>query len=366
VLIWLYLLIGRGGFWRVTRSKLPEGLPSVSGKRVAVVIPARNEAAVVGEALASLLQQNFSGPLQIVVVDDASEDGTAEIARAAGEVTLVRSESFPAGWTGKLWALSQGVAKARDFSPDYLLFTDADIRHGSESVAELVNIAEAQNLDLASYMVTLRCETLAEKALIPAFVYFFLQLYPPAWIASRQFKTAGAAGGCILIRPEALDRIGGLAAIRGEIIDDCALAKAVKRTGGRIWMGLTPTTRSIRGYGGFAGIGAMIARTAFSQLHHSALLLAATLAGLFFTYLLPMGLLFSSRTVPTILGATAWLLMSASYAPMVRFYRRSPVWSVALPAIALFYLSATVHSALQYWRGAGGEWKGRAQDKSVP
>jgi hopene-associated glycosyltransferase HpnB len=299
-----------------------------------------------------------------VVVDDASTDGTSEVARAAGNLSLVRSESLPAGWTGKLWALSQGVTKALDFSPDYLLFTDADIRHGSENVAELVNIAEAQGRDLASYMVTLCCETLAEKVLIPAFVYFFLQLYPPTWIASPRFRTAGAAGGCVLIRPQALDRIGGLAAIRNEIIDDCALARAVKRSGGRIWMGLTPATRSIRSYGGFDEIGGMIARTAFSQLRHSGLLLGATVIGLFFIYLLPLTLLASGKGLPTMLGAAAWLLMSVSYAPMVRFYRRSPLWSIALPPIALFYLAATVRSAVQYWRGQGGEWKGRAQDRS--
>lgn len=362
VLIWLYLLIGRGGFWRAEKNQLPKGLPKIASKSVAVVIPARNEAAVIGDALASLFAQSFPAPLWVVVVDDASEDGTAEVARAAGNVTLISGEPLPPGWTGKLSALSQGVTKALEFSPDYLLFTDADIHHSAENVAELVNIAEAQHLDLASYMVTLHCRTLPEKALIPAFVYFFLQLYPPAWIASQRLQTAGAAGGCVLIRPGALDRIGGLAAIRNEIIDDCALARAVKRSGGRIWMGLTPATGSIRGYGGFSGISGMIARTAFSQLRHSTLLLMATLHGLFFIYLLPVALLFSGEKVPALLGATAWLLMSVSYVPTVRFYGRSLLWSMALPPIALFYLSATVRSALQYWRGQGGEWKGRAQD----
>ncbi|HEY3938500.1 MAG TPA: glycosyltransferase [Bryobacteraceae bacterium] len=363
VLIWLYLLTGRAAFWRVEKNLLPKGLPKSSSKSVAVVIPARNEAAVVGDTLASLLAQNFPAPLWLVVVDDASEDGTADAVRTAGNVILIRGEPLPPGWTGKLWALSQGVTKALEFSPDYLLFTDADIHHSSENVAELVNIAEAQHLDLASYMVTLHCRTLPEKALIPAFVYFFMQLYPPAWIAARRHRTAGAAGGCVLIRPAALNRIGGFAAIRNKIIDDCALAQAVKHSGGRIWMGLTPATHSVRGYGGFSGIGGMIARTAFSQLHHSALLLMATLLGLFFVYLLPVALLFSGEKAPAILGAAAWLLMSVSYAPTLRFYRRSLLWSMALPPIALFYLSATVRSALQYWRGQGGEWKGRAQDK---
>ena len=215
-------------------------------------------------------------------------------------------------------------------------------------------------------MVKLACGTTAEKALIPAFVFFFLKLYPPKWIGSERHKTAGAAGGCVLIRPEALRAIGGIAAIRKEVIDDCALARAVKRGGGRIWMGLTSETRSIRSYGGLGEIGRMISRTAFNQLHHSTVLLAGAVIGLFFTYLLPPLLLLSGAPPAMILGAAAWLLMSAAYWPMVRFYKRSPLWSFALPLIALFYMGATLHSAVQYWRGQGGAWKGRAQDLRVP
>jgi hopene-associated glycosyltransferase HpnB len=350
ILVWLYLLIGRGGFWRISKNLAPRDFAPVPEPRVVAVIPARNEAAVIGRALESLRTQT----LAIVVVDDGSEDATAERAKAAG-VQVLRAPAPPPGWTGKLWALSLGVEEALKFDPDYLLFTDADIRHDPRNVASLVSLAEARHLDLCSYMVKLCCDTWAEKALIPAFVYFFFMLYPPAW-------ATGAAGGCILIRPRALAVIGGLAAIRTEIIDDCALAKAVKARGGRIWLGLTTTAASIRSYGGVHGVSGMIARNAFSQLRHSTLLLAGTAAGLLLTYVLPVCLVLFAKGWPRMLGGSAWLLMSLSYAPMVRFYRRSWLWSIALPFVALCYLKCTFRSALAYWRGVGGEWKGRAQD----
>jgi hopene-associated glycosyltransferase HpnB len=355
LVIWLYLLLGRGGFWRI----FVERPGRQARRRVVAVIPARNEAAVIGHALHSLSPQVE----HIVVVDDSSGDNTGAIARESGKkVSVISGKPLVFGWTGKLWALAQGVAFAKTLAPDYLLFTDADIEHGPGSVAELVALAEERELDLASYMVRLACITTAEKALMPAFVFFFLKLYPPKWIAAPGSKTAGAAGGCMLIRTEALDSIGGLAAIRSEVIDDCALARAMKRSGGRIWMGLTRDASSVRSYGGFGEIGRMISRTAFNQLHHSAVLLAGTIFGLLATYTLPPLLLFTGQPLPMALGAIAWVLMSIAYLPMVRFYDRSPLWSLALPLIALFYLGATVHSAVQYWRGRGGEWKGRSQD----
>jgi hopene-associated glycosyltransferase HpnB len=373
LLIWIYLLAGRGAFWRVSKG-LAREIPQITPlKHVVAVIPARNEAGYIGETIASLLQQDFPAPLHIVVVDDGSSDGTAELACAAaqragkcGQLTVIKGEPLPAGWTGKLWAVAQGVTYVETLEPDYLLLTDADIRHGRYSVAGLVGTAESGRYDLASYMVKLTCSTTAEKALIPAFVFFFLKLYPPVWIRSEKSKTAGAAGGCILIRVTALRRIGGIAAIRHEMIDDCALARAVKHSGGRIWMGLTDETDSTRSYGDFAEIGRMISRTAFNQLRHSRLLLATAVIGLFFTYLLPPLLLFTHRGIPSMLGATAWLLMSFSYLPIVRFYRRSSGWAFALPLIAAFYLGATIHSAVQYWRGQGGQWKGRFQDARLP
>jgi len=371
LLIWIYLLFGRGGFWRVSRHLQRDLAPTPAQKRISVLIPARDEAAGISTAVTSLLNQNLA-PLHIIVIDDGSSDGTADLARAAAQqigkaaqLTVIAGAPLPAGWTGKLWALAQGVQHTRSLSPDYLLFTDADIEHRPLNIAQLIAIAEAGNYDLASYMVKLACVTSAEKALIPAFVYFFLQLYPPPWISSQRHATAGAAGGCVLIRTEALEQIGGIAAIRGEVIDDCALARAVKRSGGRVWLGLTNSAAGIRSYGAFSEIGRMISRSAFNQLHHSALLLAGTVLGLFFTYLLPPLLLFTNGPVPIACGLCAWLLMSLSYLPMVRFYGRSTLWSVCLPFIAVFYAGATVHSAVSYWRARGGEWKGRVQDVRV-
>ncbi len=365
LLIWLYLAIARGGFWRVSGHLAPKGVSFSGSRNVAVVIPARDEAAVIGETVRSLRAQCWSGGLHIFVVDDNSSDRTAAAAREAGEgtVTVVCGKPLAEGWTGKLWALSQGVEKALETQPDYLLFTDADIRHDPDNLQKLVGIAETYNADLTSFMVKLSCTTLAERTLIPAFVFFFFQLYPPAWIWSRQRKTAGAAGGCVLIRPEALHRIGGLHSIRGQVIDDCALARRVKQTGGRVWLGLTPDTHSTRVYSRFREVGSMISRTAFNQLHHSSLLLAGTVLGLALTFLLPIAMLFSASIAAKVLGAVTWALMTSVYFPLVRFYGLAAPWALLLPFAAVFYMAATVNSALRYWRGVGGTWKGRSQDR---
>jgi hopene-associated glycosyltransferase HpnB len=368
VLIWIYLVVGRGGFWRVP-GQCAAVLPAPVPRRIVVVIPARNEAPLIGAAVASLLRQEFNGTLHLIVIDDGSSDGTAEAALAAAgsaaalsRMTLIRGTDVPPVWTGKLWALSQGVSAAQELGADYLLFTDADIQHAPGSLRALTAHAEAHNCDLVSHMVRLSTATLAERLLIPAFVFFFFKIYPPAWISSPRHKLAAAAGGCILIRPAALARIGGLQAIRSRIIDDCALARAVKDSGGRISLQLARDTRSLRGYGSSAEIGAMISRTAFAQLGHSYLALVATLLGMFVTYGLPVLLLFSGDPLLSCLGLAALLLMSLCYLPMVRFYDLSAVWCVCLPPVAVFYFSAVVRSALQYARGTGGRWKGRAQD----
>jgi len=367
VVIWIYLLTARGAFWRLPPRLEP--LPAPPQRRVVVLIPARNEAALIGAAVTSLARQPFDGFVQLVVIDDASTDETGAAAAAAAaasgaasRLTVIRGAPLPRGWTGKLWALSQGVAAAAQFDPDYLLFTDADVCHGPRSLATLVAIAEGGQRDLVSYMVRLSTARFAERLLIPAFVFFFFKLYPPAWVAAPARRTAAAAGGCLLIRPRALARIGGLEAIRSRIIDDCALARAVKDSGGRVWLGLARDSRSLRSYDSFAGIGAMISRTAFAQLDHSWLLLAVTLAGLFLTYLLPTVLLFANDNVARWLGFGALLLMSWCYLPMIRFYELSPLWSVGLPAVAAFYLGSVIHSAVQHARGRGGRWKGRIQD----
>lgn len=368
LLIWVYLLIGRGQFWRVAAHRAAV-LPSPAARAVVVLVPARNEARTIGTTVASLARQTFNGLIHLIVIDDDSADGTAEAAVAAARTagalprfTLLRSAALPVGWTGKLWALSQGVAAAAQLNADYFLFTDADTCHGPASVASLVADAEAHDRDLVSRMVRLSTATSAERLLIPAFVFFFFKLYPPAWVAAPRRRLAAAAGGCVLIRPQALARVGGLQAIRSEIIDDCALARVVKESGGRISLELAEDTRSLRSYASSREIGAMISRTAFAQLRHSYLVLAVTLLGLFLTYLLPAGLLLVGDPLLAAWGLAALLLMSLCYLPMVRFYGLSPLWSLCLPLIALFYTGAVIHSAVQYARGIGGRWKGRVQD----
>ena len=362
--IWIHLLFGRGGFWQM-RDALPVGaLPAVAPGVVAV-IPARNEALVVARAIGSLARQRYPGEFHVVLVDDDSSDGTAAAARGAapaGLLEVVRAGRVPAGWTGKLWAAAEGIRAAQPFQAEYLLLTDADIVHPPENLSALAARAGSCGYDLVSLMATLECRTLAERALIPAFVFFFLMLYPPAWIRSPRRGTAAAAGGCILIRREMLERVGGIAAIRGEMIDDCALARAVRRQGGRVWLGLSAATRSVRGYATWGEIGRMISRSAFAQLHHSVLLLIGTVLGLALTCMLPPALAIAARGPAAALGACGWLLMSVAYFPALRFYRRSPLWAPLLPAVAAFYLGATIHSAVCYWRGAGGMWKGRVQD----
>ncbi len=366
-IIWMYLLFAHGGFWRVGRL-LPRKNAVTVRARVVAIIPARNEADVIGQSIGSLLLQS-NELLHIFLVDDGSTDGTAQRAREAAQqagraasLTILDGRPLPAGWSGKLWAMHQGIERARELSPDLLLLTDADIWHAPENVSTLAGIADAGNFDLASFMVKLHCGQLAEKLLVPAFVFFFFKLYPPSWIANPNRSSAGAAGGCMLVRPQALDRAGGIEAIRNEIIDDCALAQRIKRGGGRVWLGPTFTALGLRPYGSFREIGRMISRTAFNQLRHSAALLAGALAGLMLVYLAPVVLLFTGYPPAISLGVAAWLMMTFSYLPMVRFYGLNPAWALALPVTALFYMGATLHSAVKFWSGKGGEWKGRVQD----
>jgi hopene-associated glycosyltransferase HpnB len=388
VVVWLYLLLAHGGFWRVPLPKLALTKTERRARpSIAVVVPARNEAGAIGRAVHSLLRQRFPalspkaggedearesvaenlGSIHVFVVDDSSTDGTADVARAAAgsesnRVTVISGRPLTPGWSGKLWAVQQGVEEALPLQPDYLLLTDADIEHDPDNVGQLIAIAESGGYDIASFMVKLHCGSLPERLLIPAFVFFFFLLYPPEWIRNVRRKTAGAAGGCILLRPAALERIGGIAAIRHEIIDDCALARAVKTSGGRVWLGATPDTHSVRPYETFAEVERMIARTAFNQLKHSPWMLLGTVAGMLLIYLLPLALILSGSAKLAMLGALAYGLMSAAYLPMVRFYRLNPLWALTLPFSAAFYTGATIHSAVKYWTGRGGEWKGRAQD----
>jgi hopene-associated glycosyltransferase HpnB len=331
-----------------------------------VVVPARNEAETIARCVESLVAQDYAGEFPIIIVDDHSEDETGARARAAarlargGQVSIVQAAPLEQGWTGKLWALQQGI-NAAGSSPDYFWFTDADIVHAPGSLRRLVALAEQDRLDLASLMVLLRAKTISERLLIPAFLYFFLMLYPPNWIAEAKSKTAGAAGGCVLLRKAALERIGGISAIRAEVIDDCALARAVKRSGGAIWMGLTKNSASLRSYKTFGEVRDLIARTAFTQLEYSGLVLTGTVVGMLLTYLVPLLLTFAVQPLVWRLSLSAWALMTLTYLPAVRFYGLSPLWAPLLPAAALFYSYATWLSAWRYWMKRGGQWKGRVQ-----
>ena len=366
---WVYLLLGRGFFWLprfLPRAPAPQHWPSV-----AAIVPARNEAAHVGAAIASLLAQDYRGDFSVVLVDDHSSDGTAEIARgaaaragSAARFATVAARPLPPGWSGKLWALGEGVGlvAARPAPPDLLLFTDADIEHHPRNLAELAAALDHGQRDLVSLMVRLRCASLAERFLVPAFVFFFAMLYPFAWAGDPRRRTAAAAGGCILVRREAYERSGGFAAIRGALIDDCALARAMKR-GGSILLALTAETHSLRPYPRLADLCAMVARTAYAQLGYNPLLLGVTVLGLALVFLAPPLLLLAGGAAAW-LGLGAWAAMALAYAPMLRFYRRSPLWAPLLPVVALVYLAATVQSALLHYRGRGGLWKGRVQWQS--
>jgi hopene-associated glycosyltransferase HpnB len=365
--IWLYIAFLRGNFWRLEEDSIGPK-PLEKWPRVVAIIPARNEAATIARAVTSLLSQEYPGDFSIIVVDDQSDDGTTELALkaveesgAAQRVSVQAVAALSPGWTGKLWALNEGVQTSAKSAPEFFWFTDADIVHAPDTLRRLVFRTEAESLDLASLMVLLQAKTFPEKLLIPPFLYFFLMLYPPRWIADPQKRTAGAAGGCILLRRAALERIGGLASIRNEVIDDCALAHAVKKTGGNIWMGVTRASVSLREYETFAEIRDLIARTAFTQLRYSSLLLAATLLGLFVTYWLPWILFFAGEDPAWLLGSTAASLMTVTFLFTVKFYNRSAVWALTLPFAVAFYGYLTFLSAVRYWLGRGAQWKGRSQ-----
>ncbi|MDX2244901.1 MAG: glycosyltransferase [Leptolyngbyaceae cyanobacterium bins.302] len=342
---------------------------------VCAVIPARNEADMIPHALRSLLQQDYPGQFQIVLVDDQSTDGTGDVAQKTAaelgkteQLTVIQAEPLPAGWTGKLWAMEQGDRYTQTLSPqpEYLLFTDADIEHDRGNLSQLVAKATQDKLELISLMVLLRCQSFWEKLLIPAFVFFFQKLYPFPLVNNPNSKIAAAAGGCILIRHDALAKIGGLQILRQALIDDCSLAKAVKGTtptSHGIWLGLTQTTRSLRPYDSLQTIWDMVARTAYTQLNYSPSLLVGTVFGMTLVYLVsPIATftgLFTANWMLGLAGLAGWALMTLAYLPTIRLYRLSPLWAVNLPAIALLYNLMMIDSAIRHWRGKGGSWKGR-------
>jgi hopene-associated glycosyltransferase HpnB len=370
--IWLYLLFARGNFWQV-QEDASEPTPPKRWPPVVVIVPARDEAGTISRSVTCLAKQDYPGESSVVVVDDHSSDGTAELARkaaarsgAARGVTVRSAGELPPGWTGKMWATSEGLAAVRDRSPEYFWLTDADIEHQPDALRRLVCRAEKDSLDLTSLMVFLPVETLAERLLIPPFLYFFLMLYPPNWVADPKTRTAAAAGGSILLRREALERIGGVAAVRSEVIDDCALAAAVKKSGGKIWLGLTRASVSLRRYARLGEIRDLVARAAFTELRYSSLLLLGSLAALFVVYLLPWVLFFAYPGEAWMLVDTTVALMAASFVATVKFYGLSWLWALTLPVAVLFYAYATCVSAVRYWLGRGGQWKGRAQAPRQP
>ncbi len=362
LLVWLGLVVAHDGFWltheRDTRDVPP---PLAEWPAVVAIVPARDEAAVIAQSIGGLLAQEYPGSFRVILVDDSSSDGTAAIARQLDrdeQLDIVTGKPLAPGWTGKLWAVAQGVTEAGDV-PRYLWLTDADIAHAPDTLTSLVARAEASGLAMVSLMAKLRCESLAERALIPAFVWFFQMLYPFARV-NRPTGLGAAAGGCMLVRREALAAAGGIAAIRTALIDDCALGAALKRQG-PIWLGLTNRSRSIRVYDTAESVAAMISRSAYAQLRYNPLMLIGTIAGLALVYLTPPALAVFGHGWAQAAGIAAWALMAIAFQPMLRFYRRSPLWGVALPAIAAFYAGCTLLSAWQHHRGRGGMWKGRAQ-----
>ena len=358
--IWLVLLFGRGGFW-LCRERDDDALLEPSHwPAVTAVIPARNEADGIALAVQSLIAQDYPGTFHIIVVDDQSDDGTAAVVRALGSdrVEVVDGAPHPTGWTGKLFAVHQGVERAGT-SPGFLWLTDADISHAPDNLRQLVMRATAGRYALVSLMARLKCESFAERMLIPAFVFFFAMLYPFGWVNNPRSKTAAAAGGCMLVARQALERAGGIAAIRSEIIDDCALGRRLKDQG-PIWLGLTDRAVSLRPYPRIADIRAMVARSAYAQLGYAPAVLAGTILGMVLLYIVPLaGLGFGGLSA--VFGALTWAAMTVCFQPILHFYRRSPFWGLALPLIGVFYAAFTLDSAVQHWRGRGGMWKGRAQ-----
>jgi hopene-associated glycosyltransferase HpnB len=370
LVIWIYLVAGRGGFW--CAGERDGGGPSpLVWPDVIAVIPARDEADGVGQTVGSLLRQDYPGSFSLILVDDESADGTANVARLAAaaigrmdRLTIIPGAALLAGWTGKLWAMKQGVERAKTAAPEFLLLTDADIVYPPDTLHRLVSQSLSEGLALSSMMVKLRCTSLAERALIPAFIFFFQMLYPFSWVNDRRRATAAAAGGCMLVRREALQAAGGIEAIRGSLIDDCAMARLLKKQG-PIRLSLSERVISIRPYSTMAAIRRMVVRSAYAQLRYSPLLLAVALAGLTFVFVVPVLAALFGRGAAQIFGLLAWAVMAVAFQPTLRFYGLSPLWGPILPAIALVYMAFTLESAYQSVRGRGGLWKGRVQARAT-
>jgi hopene-associated glycosyltransferase HpnB len=365
LMIWLYLLLFHRGFWLLReRDTAPVSEPD-SWPSVVAVVPARNEADVIQRSIGSLVAQDYPGEFRIVLVDDQSDDGTGDLARGlnSGRLTVLSGAARPPGWTGKLWAMKQGSDHAVASRPEFLWFTDADIAHSPDNLRNLVARAQSGNKVLVSLMVRLSCKTTAEHFLIPAFVFFFDMLFPFGAVNNPASRVAAAAGGCMLARRENLQKAGGIEAIRHNIIDDCALGRAMK-TQGPVWLGLTDRAVSLRPYEHISDVRHMVTRSAYAQLGYSPLVLAGTMLGLGLVYLAPVMTALFAWGPSQLAGWAAWMIMALMFQPILRFYNRSPFWGMGLPLIGAFYAGFTLDSAIQHWRGKGGMWKGRAQART--
>lgn len=382
LLSWLFLLFFWGQFWR-GKTNLDLCYPTIANEleqypNVWAIIPVRNEAEVIAVSLSSLLQQNYPGEFNIVLVDDQSKDRTAAIAQETArklncqaKLHLVTGKTLPAGWKGKIWAIAQGIEylSQQNLEPDYLLLTDGDIQHGQHNLQKLVELAQAKRLDMVSLMVLLRCQSFWEKLLIPAFVFFFEKLYPFEWVNNPQKSMAAAAGGCVLIHRQTLEAVGGISVIRDALIDDCTLAQRVKAQDYKIWLGLTSSNFSVRPYENLKSIWDMVARSAYTQLNYSVWLLLIAVFGMILLYLSSPIALFTGiiqqNTMLTLFGISIWLLMAIAYLPTIRLYQLAPWWSLSLPAIAFLYTLMTIDSARKHWLGEGEVWKGRIYQKKL-
>jgi len=367
--VWLYLALLHGQFWRPLFAAPVD--PLKAWPDVDIIVPARDEAEALPASLPSLLAQDYPGAWRIILVDDHSTDGTADCARKiaatqgkADRLLVINAPDLPEGWSGKVAAMQAGAVQSKTA---YILFTDADIRHPTSSLRELTARAERKKLDLASLMVKLHCQSAAEKLLIPAFVFFFAMLYPFRHASDLDSKVAAAAGGVMLVRRQALDNIGGFARIKSALIDDCALARAIKDNGGErgtqgsIELTTTREVESLRAYPRFADIERMVARCAYTQLHHSPLLLCGAMIGMGLLFLVPIWFFLATPASVAACALGALLIMTTIYVPMIVFYGLPFFWAFTLPLAALFYIGATIDSARLYWQGKGGTWKGRAQ-----
>ena len=360
--IWLGLMLAWHGFWR-TDQRLPETIANGQDRPyVVALVPARNEAETIARCVESLVEQNYTGRFDIIVVNDNSSDRTRQAAEAVangGQLTVIDAPALQPGWAGKMWALHTGLEAARSRSPDYYWLTDADIVHGPDVLRQLVSHAESSALAMVSLMVKLRCSGFWEKLLVPAFIFYFALIYPFRAVNDPASSIAGAAGGCVLIRRDALEAIGGVEQVRDAVIDDCTIAKAVKLSGRSIWLGLADDSNSLRGYSALADFWQMVVRSAYTQLGHSPLLLAGALAGLGLTYIVPPMLALTGAGLACLTAAAAWALMWRCYLPTVRYHGLSALWALTLPVGALLFGLMTAHSAIRHHAGRGINWKDR-------